>query len=214
MTVTKWKCCWLSLSEHQHVTLPVNARLCKSARDITSLPTGAEPAESWVPLGLFSVILTIWSFCQHTQIHTRFSVSVILPVWNVCCLLRCGRAEHTFTVHRGTELLIKSSSFISQCGLKVQSIASGLSSTVLNPHSCVFVTLEERRNSCRTFGGSQTDCPSWSGSSQIPDGAAERSHEGGRRARRSVQLLTTHAQEQIQRLSLLLFWFVGLWKGF
>lgn len=65
MIVTKWKCCWLalSLSEHQHATLPPHFRLCKSVHDITSLPTRREPAESWVLLGLFTVILTIWSFC-------------------------------------------------------------------------------------------------------------------------------------------------------
>lgn len=65
-------------------------------------------------------------------------------------------------VLRGAKLLIKSSGLPLQLGPNVQSVVFGLSATVcktLTPDGA-FVPLEERRNSCRSFGGSRTDHPS------------------------------------------------------
>lgn len=81
-------------------------RLCKFVHDISSV-CNRQPAGSWVPL--LSLFLTnphhmkylSVSAHTHTQPQPYLSVSVILPIWNVCPLLERSRAEYTIMVHRG-----------------------------------------------------------------------------------------------------------------
>lgn len=198
-----------------------NFHLCECVHDITSLPH-REPAESWVPLGLFSVILTIWSFCQHTHIHTL--LCKCNPPYMKClsfvearpCWAHINRAQRGWAAGQRLRAAI-----LLYSGANVWKAPSKVfrpSTAVLNPDSCVFVPLGKGRNSFRTSGGSQTSHPSWSGCSQTPDGASaktpsERSHEDGRKAWSRVWSPSTHVR-RFQQLSLLLFWRVGLWKGF
>lgn len=179
--------------------------------------------DSGVLLGLFSVILTIWSFCQYTQTHTlphtRVPLCVILPIWNVCLLLRCGCAEHTL---RGAELLIKSSNFILQRGLKVQSTVFVLILTVSNPDSRVCVTRRKKTLLSDLWGVSdrssllewQQSNPWW----RRGQTHSQRCHEGEREARGSVWWLTTHTAftaaflmcGSVKRILMSLFWLATL----